>query len=205
VFGANRVRPFHRWYPFIEGYSAELVGRALAEPAPDGVILDPFGGSGTTSLTAAMLGRNSVFAEVNPYLAWITDVKINQAREVAAVIGGTRQLRSLAADLASGTLPVVEHDHPLLAASRKRGYFPGDVAETALSLLASIDKGLTGPLREVARLAVATSLVPASYMIRRTDLRRRVAGDPTPVELRLTVARRLDELSVACRSVELGP
>src|SRR5687767_13169521 len=29
VFSDNRMRPVHRWYPFIEGYSAELVTRAL--------------------------------------------------------------------------------------------------------------------------------------------------------------------------------
>src|SRR5690625_4675691 len=81
VFGDNRTRPFHRWYPFVEGYSADLVERALTEQATPGTVLDPFGGSGTTALAAAMLGRDSVFAEVNPYLAWVADVKINQSRQ----------------------------------------------------------------------------------------------------------------------------
>jgi DNA methylase len=191
VFGANRTRPFHRWYPFVEGYSAELVERALAKPAPDGVVLDPFGGSGTTALATAMLGRDSVFAEVNPYLAWIADVKINQARAVVGTPGATAALRSLATDVATGNLPAAEHDHPLLAADRKRGYFSSGIAQTVLDLLALIDKSLTGATREVARLAIATSLVPASQMIRRTDLRKRVSGDPSPVALRPTAAQRL--------------
>ena len=194
VFGANKERPFHRWYPFVEGYSAELVERALAEPAPDGMVLDPFGGSGTTALAAAMLGRDSVFAEVNPYLAWIADVKINQAKAAAGISGATAELRSLAAE-AEGTLPPVEHDHPLLAADRKRGFFPVDTALEVLGLLALIDKSLTGSVREVARLAVATSLVPASQMVRRTDLRRRIPSDPAPVDLRLTVIQRLLEFA----------
>lgn len=190
VFGANKARAFHRWYPFVEGYSAELVERALAEPAPDGIVLDPFGGSGTTALAAAMLGRDSVFAEVNPYLAWIADVKINQAKAVADLPSGTDELRSLAADV-EGTLPPIEHGHPLLAADRKRGFFPKDTALEALGLLALIDKSLTGSTREVARLAVATSLVPASQMVRRTDLRKRVPSDPPPVSLRTAVIERL--------------
>lgn len=194
VFGANKTRPFHRWFPFVEGYSAELVERALAEPAPDGVVLDPFGGSGTTSLAAAMMGRDSVFAEVNPYMAWIADVKINQARAAASLSGATGELRALAADM-DGTLPPVEHDHPLLVADRKRGFFPADTALEVLQLLALIDKSATGPVREVARLAVATSLVPASQMVRRTDLRKRIASDPAPVDLRPTVTQRLIEFA----------
>lgn len=193
VFGANRSRPFHRWYPFVEGYSAELVERALAEPAPDGVILDPFGGSGTTVLAAALLGRDSVFAEVNPYLAWIADVKVNQARRAAKIEGATAELRSLARKT-SGRLRRVK-DHPLLAADRRRGYFPPGTAQEVLGLLALIDTALEGATREVARLAVATSLIPASLTVRRTDLRKRTASDPQPVDLRLAVAERLCEFA----------
>lgn len=190
VFGANRSRPFHRWYPFVEGYSAELVERALAEPAPEGLVFDPFGGSGTTALEAALLDRDSAFAEVNPYLAWVADVKINQARGVAGTSDATDSLRRLATK-AGGPLPIVERDHPLIAADRKRGYFPEGVAETSLGLLAMLDDLLSGPTREVARLAVATSLIPASQMIRRTDLRKRVSSDPMPVDLRSAFAARL--------------
>jgi DNA methylase len=195
VFGANRTRPFHRWYPFVEGYSAELVERALAEAAPDGAVLDPFGGSGTTALAASMRGRDSVFAEVNPYLAWIADVKVNQARTVAATPGATRELRCLASEVAVGNLPVADQDHPLLEADRKRGYFSDGTAQTVLELLALVDKSLTGATREVARLAVATSLVPASQMIRRTDLRKRIASDTPPVPLRPTTAQRLQDFA----------
>lgn len=194
VFGSNKTRPFHRWYPFVEGYSADLVGRALAKSTPEGVVLDPFGGSGTTALAAAMLGRDSVFAEVNPYLAWIADVKINQAREAASIAGATAELHRLAVEV-SGALPVVEYDHPLLIADRKRGFFPGGVALEVLGLLSLIDKSITGPTREVARLAVATCLVPASQMVRRTDLRKRTPSDPAPVDLRTAVSQRLVEFA----------
>lgn len=190
VFGSNKNRPFHRWYPFVEGYSAELVERALAHAAPEGVVLDPFGGSGTTALAAAMLGRDSVFAEVNPYLAWIAEVKINQSRIVAATNGGTSGLRGLA-HAVSGPLPKVDDNHPLLAADAKRGFFPEGRAKEVLGLLALIDETLSSATREVGRLAVATVLVPASNMVRRTDLRKRVSRDPAPIDLREAVAARL--------------
>jgi DNA modification methylase len=189
VFGANKTRPFHRWYPFVEGYSADLVERALSEQATPGTVLDPFGGSGTTALAAAMLGRDSVFAEVNPYMAWVADVKINRSRQVAED-GTSAELRALATELA-GTLPPANEDHPLLIADRRRGYFPQGVAEQAISVHALIDKALTGSAREVARLALGSSLVPSSNMVRRTDLRKRVANDPAPHDLLATLGQHL--------------
>ncbi len=194
VFGANRSRPFHRWYPFVEGYSAELVERALAEPAPDGLVLDPFGGSGTTALAAALLGRDSIFAEVNPYLAWVADVKVNQARAAADDTGDTSELRRTAQATASAP-NLVDDDHPLLLADRKRKYFPSGVARKIVGALSLIDESLGGASREVARLAVATAVIPASLMVRRTDLRRRTASDPRPVDFRTAVSRRLCEFA----------
>ena len=197
VFGANRSRPFHRWYPFVEGYSAELVERALAESAPDGLVLDPFGGSGTTALAAALLGRDSIFAEVNPYLAWVADVKVNQARTATEAAGGTGELRRAAqatADAPNAPNPV-EDDHPLLLADRKREYFPPGVAREIVGALGIIDESLGGASREVARLAVATAVTPASLMVRRTDLRRRTANDPKPVDFRTAVSRLLCEFA----------
>ena len=193
VFADNRSRPFHRWYPFVEGYSAELVERALSEQQADGTVLDPFGGSGTTALAAAMLGRDSVFAEVNPYLAWIADVKINQARQLTEQ-GEVSDLRHLAVEL-SGTLPPADDGHPMLVANRSRKFFPKATAEQAVAVLALIDKTLTGPAREVARLALASALVPASNMIRRTDLRKRIASDPAPLELLPLVAGHLTDFA----------
>lgn len=192
VFGSNRQRPFHRWYPFVEGYSAELVERALAE-RPEGTVLDPFGGSGTTSLAAATLGRDSVFAEVNPYLAWIADVKVNQSRALAEA-GGALELRTVAGEV-FGCLPTVDPDHAMLVADGLRGFFPEGVAEQAVGVLRLIDERLTGPAREVARLSVATSLVPASNMVRRTDLRKRTASDPAPHDLLTTIARHMQEFA----------
>lgn len=193
VFGANRSRPFHRWYPFVEGYSAELVERALNEHAPAGTVFDPFGGSGTTALAAATLGQDSAFAEVNPYLAWIADVKVNQSQQLARQ-GNADDLRELAVEVL-GTLPPADESHPLLTTDRRRGFFPQGVAEHVVGILGLIDKALEGPAREIARLALASSLIPASNMIRRTDLRKRISSDPAPVDLRNTVASRLHDFA----------
>ena len=181
VFANNRQRPIHRWYPFVEGYSADLVEWGLAVTGRDKPrILDPFGGSGTTALTAAEQGLDSWFCEVNPYLAWLADVKVNQTCHVTA----TEQLAPLVELLSlceGDRLPrAPKQDAPLLATEGKRAYFPEDVAQQVVATLEWLDSHSDGAVREIGRAAIVVSLVPSSCMIRRTDLRRRIASDPPP-------------------------
>jgi len=192
VFGDNRWRPIHRWYPFVEGYSDELVGQSLAGLPPNAgvALLDPFGGSGTTSLAASLRGFDSMFCEVNPYLAWVAHVKVNLARQ-AAGDGNLQSLLALAEALMGRSGSPGSWRHPLVCADRRRVFFPPGVSRLVVGLLEKIDDELAGPVRELARLGVATSLIPISNMVRRTDLRRRTAGDPPPASFAESVARQL--------------
>lgn len=71
--------PFQRWYRFKEAFSPRFVSTALASlPRRPTVCIDPFGGSGTTSLTAQFLGVKPVTIEVNPFLADLIDAKLHQ-------------------------------------------------------------------------------------------------------------------------------
>lgn len=46
---------------------AEIARRCILAGCPEGgVVLDPFGGAGTTGLVAERLGRNSILIELNP-------------------------------------------------------------------------------------------------------------------------------------------
>jgi len=192
VFDDNRSKAIHRWYPFIEGYSADLVEAALIDfGGKDVHVLDPFGGSGTTALTASALGFDCSFCEVNPYLAWVADVKVNVAR--AAAESPDLGLLGKLADVldAGGKFRAPPGNHPLLDVDAHRHFFPRGVASRILGLLAWIDANLTAPLDDLARLAVTTSLIPASNMVRRTDLRKRHTGDAPPAHLESTVAAQL--------------
>lgn len=77
--------PRHRWYYYKEGFSPELVEKAfeLAGIEKKDVVLDPFNGGGTTTLTAALHGLNSVGLEVNPFTAFLADSKLSTARSQA--------------------------------------------------------------------------------------------------------------------------
>jgi hypothetical protein len=81
--------------------------------------------------------------------------------------------------------------HPLLEVDAQRNFFPPGVASRIVGLLAWIGSNLTAPLDQLAQLAVTTSLISASNMVRRTDLRKRHAGDSPPAPLEATVAAQL--------------
>lgn len=195
VFKQNRTRPIHRWYPFVEGYSSELVDWAIGESRAVGPrILDPFGGSGTTALTTAEHNLDSWFCEVNPFLAWLADVKVNQVQLIknAEMLMPLVELRD-SLHLGKKTPPLRSLSvHGLVVVDRKRKYFPKGVAAEVVRVLSWLDHHTHGPVRELGRAAVAVSLVPSSCMIRRTDLRRRTKNDPAPMVFTDVLIRALN-------------
>ena len=69
--------PFQRWYRYKEGYSIELVELLINEynKNPNGIILDPFLGSGTTILGAKKCNLRSIGYEVNPFSCFLAKAK----------------------------------------------------------------------------------------------------------------------------------
>jgi DNA modification methylase len=69
--------PFQGWHRFKEAYAPEIVERAIRESTIDvSSCLDPFAGSGTTGLACQFLGVHPVLAEVNPFLADLSEAKL---------------------------------------------------------------------------------------------------------------------------------
>ncbi|MDR1378446.1 MAG: site-specific DNA-methyltransferase [Synergistaceae bacterium] len=71
----------HRWLKYKEGFSADLVEQLLDEMGikQGDTILDPFLGSGTTSLVAQMRGINSIGFDIMPMLNIAIKAKANVA------------------------------------------------------------------------------------------------------------------------------
>lgn len=71
----------HRWYYYKEGFSPTLVENAIETLGltSSDIIVDPFNGSGTVTLTAAMKGIKSFGFEVNPFTAFIAKTKVKNA------------------------------------------------------------------------------------------------------------------------------
>lgn len=69
--------PRHRWYYYKEGFSPNLVKAAIEtyDLNCNNVILDPFNGSGTVTLTASENNILSVGFEVNPFTSFVSKTK----------------------------------------------------------------------------------------------------------------------------------
>lgn len=78
-FGTTSSLPRHRWYYLKEGFSANFAEEAISVKLNGQNrklnILDPFGGTGTSALTSALLGHQFTAIEVNPFLAFTAQVK----------------------------------------------------------------------------------------------------------------------------------
>lgn len=76
-FNKNKKEPIHRWYPFVEGYSKEFIRSILDEVDNDNLVcLEPFSGSGTTSLELQNNNIPCYSFEINPLMYIITKVKL---------------------------------------------------------------------------------------------------------------------------------
>lgn len=78
TFVPNKKLPVYNWFYFKEGFARDLVFNVLDMfKAKDGVVLDPFCGSGTTLLACKERGIDSVGIDALPITAFATKAKIN--------------------------------------------------------------------------------------------------------------------------------
>jgi DNA modification methylase len=70
--------PRFRWYGYKEGFSPNLVKEAIekVEIGETDYILDPFNGNGTVTLTASINNIKSVGIEVNPFVSFMSNTKL---------------------------------------------------------------------------------------------------------------------------------
>jgi DNA modification methylase len=101
TFKGNLRNTRHGWLRLTPAYSIHLVAELLEKhAAADAVVLDPFCGTGTTSLVCAERGIHCDTTDINPFLLWLARVKAttysttdlkafrDKASEVATAIRG---------------------------------------------------------------------------------------------------------------------
>ena len=85
TFQPNKKCGIHCWYPYVEGFSGEFVSNMLDEfGITSGLVFDPFGGCGTTALTASLIGIDSVITDVNPFMCFVAKAK-TQRYQIASL------------------------------------------------------------------------------------------------------------------------
>ena len=86
----------HRWYYYKEGFSPNLVEKAIEHTGvkKNELIIDPFNGSGTTTLTASLNGYKSIGIEVNPFTSFLADTKAKNVNISKLELWGDKLLDS---------------------------------------------------------------------------------------------------------------
>lgn len=184
TFRGGRAEPLHGWFPLVEGYSPQFVEQALRQFAPDAArVLDPFAGLGTTPLTVAGLGKWGFYCELNPLFQYLVDAKrhalaLSEVERRASASSLRRQADRLEKQIAAS-----EPDRWLRGACLRvfgaARFFDEGTYENVLRVRATID-ALACDEPAVATfmtVAVLSSLVPASMLIRRGDLRFKTAAE----------------------------
>jgi hypothetical protein len=79
-FTPNINEHIHRWAPYVQGFSASFVQSIFDQYKKeynDPVVLDPFAGCGTVLVQAKLNGYRSYGTELNPFLQFIANTKLN--------------------------------------------------------------------------------------------------------------------------------
>lgn len=136
------------WYRYYAGYSSDFVRYSLDSLAPNaGAVLDPWNGSGTTTVVAAGRRQNAYGFDVNP-----VTVVIARARLLGIGVQGS--INALAADIAEHAQPLRIADEPL------RFWFSPDSAAQLRAIELSIRRLLIDSAASGAALQEVDSLSP---------------------------------------------
>ncbi|MBK0009717.1 hypothetical protein IAE23_24910 [Bacillus sp. S35] len=78
-FSKNASIAYHGWFKYREGYSHALVRELIKRSriTTEEFVIDPFCGSGTTLVEAALNGHHGLGVDINPMSAYISRVKSN--------------------------------------------------------------------------------------------------------------------------------
>lgn len=166
------------WYPYVEGFSANYITEILERFQPRNVY-DPFGGSGTTCLAASKFGIASYYSEINPFMAFVTETKVNGS------IWARSHQEDFHAVCQDFIGKICSSDFERLAKgvdlSGYQSAFPNrdffelkDIQELLYARNIASEYGQTYTYaKDLLILACASNTVRSSNMTRRADLRRR--------------------------------
>jgi DNA modification methylase len=159
--------PFQRWMKIKEAFSPKFVIEAVASlPFRIERVIDPFAGSGTTSLVCSTIGIESFAIEVNPFLADLAEAKLTH-------IVGWKLLQAYSDVVknVSFTSPnvrvLLQHAPPSLCEPGNRGrfVFSYSVLKRILALRLSIERLPDPHIRRLLRVLLGSILVPLSNVV----------------------------------------
>ena len=118
TFVNNMSLPIHRWFRYSAGFSALWVRdviRSARSNAAEVRVLDPFAGSGTVLVEAAMAGVPSFGVESHPFVAHVARIKVNGGAGVKGFREYSREIlkhaRAIVPDI-DGYSPLIRKCYP---------------------------------------------------------------------------------------------
>lgn len=152
--------PRHRWYYYKEGFSPNLVNKAIDELhlGKEDLVLDPFNGSGTVTLTSALRGIPSLGVEVNPFTAFIARTKTNNVKAKELEAYSKLLIEAIKKDTLStsrwiGISTFTEHNNI------KKWLFNRPVADAYESGFQFLEKVDSIQIKDILKLALVSSLM----------------------------------------------
>lgn len=191
----------HNLHPYPAKYIPQIPGHIISRLSKRGeLILDPFGGSGTTALEAVRLGRRVISIDANPISELIGKVKTcNLDKESLSDLQSLRCAISSHAD----NLP----EHPGAYCNKYEEYIP-DIpnidkwfpltSRGELGLIKSRIKNITATnAKNISELAMSRIILDASYQ----DSETRYASKPKDIPKGYVLNKYLISLDEVIRSV----
>ena len=170
TFRSNEARPVHRWWPYVQGYSAEFVAGVLSHESigRGATVLDPFAGSGTTLVEARRAAARPLGTELLAPAALAARVKTRFELDSARLLGAADRYLRAARRRRAGSLPFLRET--------TRQFSP-----EALEELTRLRDALPPEGREendALRLAFGRILIPSSRLHRSPCLGYRRGPSP---------------------------
>lgn len=158
TFRSNETLPVHRWWPYVQGYSAEFVAGVLsAADLPRGAaVLDPFAGSGTTLVEARRAHARAVGTELLAPAALAARVKTCFELDPAALARAAERVLRRAERRPPGPLPFLRET--------RRQFAPAALRDLTRLRDALPPEG--DPVSDALRLAFGRVLIPSSRLHR---------------------------------------
>jgi len=185
TFRSNEALPVHRWWPYVQGYSAEFVRGVLSDGGlgRGSTVLDPFAGSGTTLVETRLAGGRALGVELLAPAVLAARVKTAFELDADRLLRTAGSVSRAAARGAPGPLPFLRET--------RRQFDPRALTEL-LRLRAALPAGGSA-VDDAVRLAFGRILIPSSRLHRSPCLgyRRREAPDGRAPSVRFLESVRM--------------
>lgn len=158
TFKHNVAAGRHGWLRLTPAYSVKVVDDIL-QTSEAATVLDPFSGTATTPLCAAMRGHAAVSVEINPFLAWFGQAKV--ARYGPDSLAAARDCGNAVSRLAADARAAAAASPPIHNIDR---WWP----ERRLAYLCRLKAGLDAfagqprPVRDLLAVAFCRTLIRLS-------------------------------------------